>query len=157
MKRIHAIQKIMQDVTNEFVIASCGMISREVYFVRDRPENFYVMGSMGAAVGVGIGLALNIERRVLVIAGDGEVLMSLGTLVLMNKLKLSNLRVSILDNNIYQTTGGQKTCSNAIDLTQFYGCSVFKIDEESDFKAPRVGLSHERIAQRFYDAINSSQ
>lgn len=154
MKRIEAIRKIMHDVIDELVIASCGMISREVYFVRDRPENFYVMGSMGASVGIGIGLALNIERRVLVIAGDGEVLMNLGTLVLMNKLKLPNLSVYVLDNNIYQTTGGQKTCSDAVDFTQFFGCRIFKIDQESNFKAPRVGISHKRIAQRFYNAIN---
>ena len=91
MKRIDAVKTIMDAVTDELVVTSAGMISREVYAVRDRPRNFYVMGSLGATLGIGIGLALNTDMIVIVLAGDGDVLMSLGTLVLMNKLKLPNL------------------------------------------------------------------
>ena len=143
----------MKDVTNEFVITSCGMISREVYTIRDRPENFYVMGSMGTTLGIGIGLALNIDRRVLVIIGNGEILMNLGTLVLMNKLKLSNLRLIILDNNCYQSTGGQKTCSDAIDFTKICNCKVIRVEPISD-SVPRIGIPHKEIARRFYNAVN---
>jgi len=145
----------MKDITDEFVITSCGMISREVYAVKDRAENFYVMGSMGASLGIGIGLALNIDRKVLVIVGDGEILMSLGTLVLMNKLKLPNLKLIILDNNCYQSTGGQKSCSDAVDFTKICNCTVIKV-EGDDGDVPRIDIPHREVARRFYNAINGS-
>lgn len=154
MKRIDAIRKIMNLVTDEFVISSTGMISREVYAVKDRPENFYVMGSMGASLGIGIGLALHTKRNVLVIAGDGEILMSLGTLVLMNKLELPNLRLIILDNNCYQSTGRQKSCSDAVHFDGICNCEVIKVEPTSS-NVPRIDIFHEEIARRFYNAVNS--
>ena len=143
----------MASVDGELIISSCGGISREVYAVRDRPENFYVMGSMGATLGIGIGLALNTKRMVVVIVGDGEALMSLGTLALMNKLKLTNLRLIILDNRCYQSTGGQKTCSDAIIFSEICDCEVMTVDPESE-EIPRISIPHKKIARRFYCAIN---
>ena len=93
MKRIEVIKNIMDKVKGELIITSTGMISREVYFTKDRLQNFYVTGSMGSSLGIGIGLALNTDKNVIVIAGDGDLLMSLGTMVLMNKLKLRNLKL----------------------------------------------------------------
>ena len=154
MKRINIIKKIMEDITNELVICSTGMICREVYEVRDRPENFYVMGSMGASLGIGLGLALHKDRNVVVIAGDGDILMSLGTLALMNKLKLPNLKLIILDNNCYSSTGCQKTCSDAVDFTKIANCKVYKVDAEKG-PAGRVKIPHKKIAERFYNAINN--
>jgi len=158
MKRIEAIHKIMNSVTDELVISSAGMISREVYTVKDRKRNFYVMGSMGASLGIGIGVALNTDMKVLVLVGDGEMLMSLGTLVLMNKLSLPNLKLVILDNNSYQSTGGQKTCSDAVDFTQIckLNCEVFKV-ELTDSEAPRIDIQPIEIYRRFYNAVNGSQ
>lgn len=155
MKRIEAIKEIMSTVADELVITSSGMISREVYTIRDRPKNFYVMGSMGASLGIGIGLALNTNREVLVIVGDGEILISLGTLVLMNKLKLPNLKLIILDNNCYQSTGGQKTCSDAVDFNQICkdNCTVIKVEAVSD-RVPRVDIPHNEVARRFYNAVS---
>ena len=155
MRRIDVIKQIMKEVTDELVICSTGMVSREVYEVRDRPENFYVMGSMGASLGIGIGLALNKpDRSVLVIAGDGDILMSLGTVVLMNKLKLPNLNLVILDNNCCSSTGCQKTCSDAIDFTKIVNCKVYGVDPEKG-PAGRVKIPHKELAQRFYNAINN--
>lgn len=152
MRRIDVIREIMSHKDTDLVVASVGMISREVYTVMDRPENFYVQGSMGAALGIGIGVALNTDRNVHVIAGDGEVLMSLGTLVLMNKLQLPNLKLTILDNNCYQTTGGQKTCSDAVDFRLLCDCAVVKV-EDSGGKVERIGIPHKEIARRFRNAV----
>ena len=99
-------------------------------------------------------MALNSNRNVYVIIGDGEALMSLGTLVLYNKLKMQNLGLIILDNGCYQSTGGQKTCSDAVDFTKLCGCVVFKVDPESK-PVPRIPLSTKEITRRFYNAINS--
>ncbi len=157
MKRIDAIRQIMDRVTDELIICSTGMISREAHELRDRPENFYVMGSMGASLGIGIGLAIHKpDRKVIVLAGDGDILMSMGTLVLMNKLKLPNLDLVILDNNCYSSTGCQKTCSDAVDFTKIVNCKVYQVNPEKG-PAGRVKIPHKEIAKRFYNAINHPQ
>ena len=149
MRRIDIIKKIMNFIKGEFIITSAGKISREVYYVRDRPRNFYVQGSMGSSLAIGIGLAIcRPKEKVVVIAGDGEVLMSLSTLVLMKKLKLPNLKLYIIDNNCFQSTGGQKTNSDAVDFKSLCDCEVFKVDSESE-EVPRIGMTHKEIKERF--------
>jgi len=155
MKSTEALKTIMDSVTDEFVICSTGMISREIYNIKDRKRNFYVMGSMGASLGIGIGLALNRpEYKFIVVAGDGDILMSMGTLVLMNKLLLPNLYLYIIDNNCYSSTGCQPTCSDAVDFESISLCTVIKVDREKA-DVGRVELSHREIKERFYNEINS--
>ena len=144
----------MDSVENELIVSSCGMISREVYQIKDRPRNFYVMGSMGASLGIGIGIALHKpDTNVIVIAGDGEILMSLGTLVLMNKLCLRNLELYILDNHCYSSAGGQPTCSDAVNFGDIVNCKVIEVEPDKG-EAPRIDISPKEIEERFYDAIN---
>jgi len=88
----------MRNVRKEIIISTTGMISRELCAVKDRPENFYMMGSMGNALGIGLGIAINSKHKVIVISGDGAALMSLGTMVLHKKLNPANLKHYILDN-----------------------------------------------------------
>lgn len=155
MKRSEAIKEIMSTVDEEdVVVSSCGMISRELYEYQDRPRNFYVMGSMGAPLGLGLGIALERpDLDVVVIAGDGDILMSLSTLVLLNLKRPDNFTLYILDNNCYASTGGQKTCSHAIDFYMIAPCVVYPVScEKGD--APRIPLRHEDIARRFMNAIS---
>jgi len=153
MQRIEAIKNIMNSITDDIVVSSAGMISREVYAVKDRPRNFYVQGSMGATLPIAIGLALSeTKEKVIAIVGDGEILMNLGSLVLMKKLDLKNLELYILDNNQYQTTGGQPTCSDAIDFRLLCYCKVIYCSESKE-KVPRIELEHEEIRRRFMEAI----
>lgn len=152
--RKEIIKKISETFKDALIISSAGMISRELYDVNDSPRNFYMQGSMGCALAFGLGLALNQDRDVVVLAGDGEALMSLGTLVLLNKLELrSKLYLCILDNNEYQTTGGQPTCSDAVDFNDITVCNVFNV--YTGYKpSPRIDISHKEIAERFYEEIN---
>jgi len=153
-----ALRTLLSDINEELVISSPGIISREIYNIRDRPENFYVMGSMGSSLGIGIGLALSRpDKEVLVIVGDGDILMSLGTLVLMRKLNLSNLKLIILDNNLYATTGGQKTCSDATNFTMIGGknCIVVKVLND-EYTSGRIDMRPEEIRRRFYNACNTN-
>lgn len=157
MERIEAIKSIIKDLTDEILITSAGMISREVFSVNDRPKTFYVQGSMGATLGIGIGIALNKpNEEIVVIAGDGEVLMNVDTLILLKKLqkedKIKNLCLFILDNNKYQSTGGQPTISNAIDFRCICGCFVV-FCSDSKIKVPRINISHVEIKERFMNAI----
>ncbi len=83
-----AIEKIMSEVTDECVITSLGYISREVYHAKDRPRNFYMLGSMGSALGLACGLAYQRQDlKVICIQGDGATLMSAGTTFLWEYLK----------------------------------------------------------------------
>lgn len=155
MKRIEAIKKIVENVTDEVIISSAGMVSRELYLVKDRPRNFYMQGSMGNALAIGLGIAINSKHKVIVITGDGEVLMSLSTLILHKKLSPVNLHHYILDNNCYASTGGQPTCSDVVDFSQLApNTMVFIIDKEKGY-APLIFLSPRRIAERFRNALGS--
>ncbi|MFQ6026623.1 MAG: thiamine pyrophosphate-dependent enzyme, partial [Dehalococcoidia bacterium] len=91
----------------------------EVFLSDDRPRNFYMLGSMGLLSAFGLGLSLiRPERRVFILEGDGSALMSLGTLPLIAEEKPANLVHMILDNEAYESTGGQPSISAAADLAE---------------------------------------
>ncbi len=118
--RYRAIEKILEQVESEDVVLSTtGMISREVFQIKDRPGNFYMLGSMGLLSSFGLGLALlQPDRRVFVLEGDGSALMSLGTLPLIAAEQVANLIHLVLDNEVYESTGGQPSISADVDLPQ---------------------------------------
>ena len=147
-----AVKEIMDGIADELVITSAGTISREVFDYRDRPGNLYLMGALGCTLGVGIGLALNTKKAVVVIAGDGDVLMSLGTLVLMEALGMDNLKLHIIDNAHYAATGCQPTCSPYIDFRSIVDCTVWNVRAEKT-KAPRITLTPLQIQERFRNAV----
>lgn len=84
----------------------------------DHPNTFYLWGGMGGACMIGLGLALaQPKRRVLVITGDGEMLMGLGSLATIGAEKVKNLSVIVIDNELYSETGMQPThTSRGVDL-----------------------------------------
>lgn len=154
MRRIEVIRQIMESVTDELVIATTGMISRELYVVRDRPENFYMCGSMGCALPIGIGLAMCTDRRVIVLDGDGAALMSLGSLVLSKFLKSPNLAHYILDNGTYASTGDQPTCSGAVDFEALgHNVKVIRVEPGNEPGIPRIPYDPKEILERFMRAI----
>jgi thiamine pyrophosphate-dependent acetolactate synthase large subunit-like protein len=151
MRRKEAVKNIMDGITDELVVVTTGYLSRDVYAIKERPQNFYMCGSMGNAYGIGFGIALNSRKPVVVISGDGAVLMSLGSLVLGNHFKLPNLTHYILDNGCYGSTGGQPTCFEALDISPFFRTIHIKIDYD-DEPSPRIPLSPEEITKRFMQA-----
>src|SRR5207253_10041868 len=89
--RSRAIGAVLELLTDELVVVCNGFPSREAFALRDRPENFYMIGSMGSAPAIGLGLALAVPgRRVVVFDGDGNVLMALGTLATVGTVKPRN-------------------------------------------------------------------
>ena len=118
--RYKAIEKILDHVrVDDLVLSTTGMISREVFTTEDRPGNFYMIGSMGLLSAFGLGLALfKQERRIFVLEGDGSALMSLGTLPLIATQKPANLVHFVLDNEAYESTGGQPSISSEVDLAK---------------------------------------
>ncbi|HPS91957.1 MAG TPA: sulfopyruvate decarboxylase subunit beta [Methanothrix sp.] len=114
MKRIEVIALAAESAQAQgaLLISNIGYPSRELFSVRDRPENFYMLGSMGLASSIGLGLALaRPERKVMVLDGDGSVLMNLGTLATIAHHAPRNYQLVILDNCCYGSTGSQSTCT----------------------------------------------
>jgi sulfopyruvate decarboxylase subunit beta len=180
MKRIQAIAMAAQaaEAWEALLISNLGYPSRELYASKDRRENFYMLGSMGLASSIGLGLALALPgRRVIVLDGDGSVLMNLGTLATIANHAPDNYLLVILDNCCYGSTGSQPTCtSGGTDLAEMAGAagvervrkanSLAELEEalESGLKggglvlvrvdpgnaeAPVIDLSPREILQRF--------
>ena len=154
MNRKQAIKYVLEQVRDdELVVTSTGLISREVCLQKDRCLNFYMMGSMGCALPIGIGLALHVKQIVHVISGDGAVLMGLGSMITANKLKLPNLRHYILDNNCHASTGGQPTASNYVNFEKLCtNTTVYEINNQGEVP-PRIDLTPLEIQERFKNAI----
>ncbi|MBM3487589.1 MAG: phosphonopyruvate decarboxylase [Alphaproteobacteria bacterium] len=96
------------------VIASTGKCGRELFTLADRAQHLYQVGSMGCASGMGLGLALNTDRPVVVLDGDGAALMKMGTLATIGARAPANLIHVILDNGVHDSTGGQSTVSASV-------------------------------------------
>jgi thiamine pyrophosphate-dependent acetolactate synthase large subunit-like protein len=96
----------------EAVIAGIGNTNFDLYAAGHRPENFYMLGSMGLACPIALGIALaQPERGVIALEGDGSILMSLGCLTTIGMVKPRNLTIIIMDNGIYQITGKQPSAT----------------------------------------------
>ncbi len=118
LKRIEAIQVIAGCLTGkEFVVATTGKPSRELFAVADHAHHFYMQGSMGHASSLGLGVALaQPDKKVVVLDGDGALLMHLGVLSSIGHYQPKNLYHVVLDNEAYETTGNQDTTSSTTDL-----------------------------------------
>tara|TARA_B100000029_G_scaffold463479_1_gene496807 strand:+ start:4204 stop:4755 length:552 start_codon:yes stop_codon:yes gene_type:complete len=117
MNRKDAIKIISKYVKDEPIISANGFISRELFNTYEKESNFYMIGSMGLASSIGLGISLkNPKKTIYVFDGDGNILMNLGSMTTIGKLKPKNLVHIIFDNQVHESTGGQTTNSKNIDL-----------------------------------------
>jgi len=118
LERRKVVARILADRGDMLVVAGLGSPTYDCAAAGDHALNFYLWGAMGSAVTVGLGLALaQPRRRVLVITGDGEMLMGLGALATVAAVKPDNLAVAVIDNERYGETGMQQTHTGAgVDL-----------------------------------------
>jgi sulfopyruvate decarboxylase subunit beta len=117
MTRYDAIEIVAGIVDNDVIIANLGFPAKELYEIKDRGLNFYMLGSMGLASSIGLGLALVQKKHVYVIDGDGSLLMNPNALISIGEHNPENLTVIAIDNAAYGSTGNQRTCTyNQIDL-----------------------------------------
>jgi thiamine pyrophosphate-dependent acetolactate synthase large subunit-like protein len=118
LSRRSAVARILADRRDTLVVTGLGSPTYDCAAVGDHPLNFYLWGAMGSAVTVGLGLALaQPERRVLVLTGDGEMLMGLGALATVAVKRPHNLAIVVIDNEHYGETGMQRSHTSAgVDL-----------------------------------------
>jgi phosphonopyruvate decarboxylase len=180
LKTIHSILD-----KNTVLITPTGYTSRELYEIEDLENTFYMFGSMGCAGSIGLGLSRGKpDKDIIVIDGDGALLMRLGSMSTIGFYEPENLLHILLDNNSYESTGGQETVSgrvNFIDIAQACGYtnSVYvhtlyelkdhitkwknhkeltfmhlKIREGTRGKLGRPSIHPTRIRQRFMEFLN---
>lgn len=119
----------------EAVVGGIGNSNFDLWAAGPRPQNFYMLGSMGLAFPIALGLALaQPDRRVVAIEGDGSLLMQLGCLATIAERAPANLTLLVMDNGTYQITGGQKTATHhGTDLvTIARGCGLADSNWASD-------------------------
>lgn len=126
MERIKALENISAQLEDELVICNIGFPSRELYAVKDSSNHFYMLGSMGMASSVGLGLALAQKRKVMALDGDGSLLMNLGSLVTIFSQNPENFILVVLDNECYGSTGSQCTYASNVDLSKVAKAVGFK-------------------------------
>ena len=119
MIRKEAISIIVEKMSNQPIISANGFISRDLFDICDRNSNFYMIGSMGLASSIGLGVALKkTKKKIFVFDGDGNILMNLGSLITIGIIKPKNLVHVIFDNSSHESTGGQPTVTNKIQLSK---------------------------------------
>jgi len=119
MNRFELTKRLVAQLKrDEAVIGGIGNANFDLWASGQRPQNFYMLGSMGLAIPIALGVALAQPRRhVLALEGDGSLLMQLGCLATVAERAPKNLTIVVWDNGIYQITGSQPTASaSAADL-----------------------------------------
>ena len=117
MIRREAIKIVSENLRKNPIVSANGFMSRDLFEVNDKESNFYMIGSMGLASSIGLGIALkNLKKRVFVFDGDGNILMNLGSLVTIGSMAPKNLVHIIFDNSSHESTGGQPTQSSIIAI-----------------------------------------
>ena len=116
LTRYEAIQAASQYLRGRIVICNLGIPSKELYALLDQSSNFYMLGSMGLVSSIGLGVSLCNSRDVVVLDGDGSLLMNPNVLCSISQLASNNLTILALDNGTYGSTGNQQTASQKLDL-----------------------------------------
>ncbi len=134
MTRHQALAAVVEHTpeSDSIVVATTGFTGRELFAIADRPNQLYMVGSMGCASSFGLGLSLTLaEKRVLVVDGDGAVLMRMGNLATVGAYGGKNFHHLVLDNGLHESTGGQSTVSNAISLAGVAGACGYRAATEA--------------------------
>jgi thiamine pyrophosphate-dependent acetolactate synthase large subunit-like protein len=118
LMRRELVAEVLARHGEALVVTGLGSPTWDVFAAGDVPENFYLWAGMGQAAPVGLGLALaRPDRRVLVITGDGEMMMGVGSLAVIGAERPDNLAILVLDNERFAETGGQQgLTASGVDL-----------------------------------------
>jgi sulfopyruvate decarboxylase subunit beta len=148
--RYDIIRILAPHLEGKVVVSNLGWPSKELYALKHQSSNFYMLGSMGMATPIGLGISLTSRKEVVVLDGDGSLLMNPGSLATAASLAPENLTVIAIDNNAYGSTGNQPTLAGScVDLEQVarafgFGNTIKAAGEEQIIEAmkkPRGGLT----------------
>ncbi len=164
--RYQTLEALLEELpVTAAVIATTGKCGRELFTLADRPQHLYQVGSMGCASAMGLGVALNVRRPVVVLDGDGAALMKMGTIATIGAYAPENLVHIVLDNAAHDSTGGQPTVSPSVDFAEValacgyahaYACDGdqgFRAAVRAALKNPGPHLIHMRIQPGSLDKL----
>ena len=127
ISRLAALGAARKPVGSEPIIHANGYICRESFAVGDRPQNFYMIGSMGLASAIGLGLSLaRSTSPTIVFDGDGNLLMNFGILAMVGGLRPRNLVHVVFDNEVYGSTGNQASPSAGVRLDRVAAAAGYR-------------------------------
>ncbi len=130
VNRSHALQRIIDQAPEEntVLIATTGFTGRELFAVDDRSNHLYMVGSMGCASSLGLGIALaRTDLKVVIIDGDGAGLMRMGNFATIGSYAGNNLIHILLNNEVHDSTGAQATVGGNIDFTKVAEASGYSV------------------------------
>jgi len=147
MTREDAVATVSACVATDTAVVACnGHISRVLHAVDDRPGNFYMIGSMGIAPSIALGICLaRPGKHVAVFDGDGNVLMGLGNLASVGARPRARLTHFCFDNGSHASTGGQPTISDRVDLAA--------VASAAGYRWARTANGHEDLAELAREAL----
>jgi len=127
LQRRNFVTRLMQYRNDALLVSSLGNPTYDLAAAGDKPANFYLWGAMGGASALGLGLAVaQPDRRVVVLLGDGEMMMGLSSLATISALRPANLALVVLDNQAFAETGAQPgLTASGIDLTAIASAAGF--------------------------------
>ena len=145
LNRRDVVARLMAKRGNALVVTGLGAATYDVAAAGDTPRNFYLWGAMGGAAALGCGLALaQPDLPVVVVTGDGEMLMGMGTFATIAQQAPANLSIVVLDNGLYGETGAQARHTSRTDLAAVAkACGIVHVEQVTDAR----GL--EDFASRF--------
>ena len=184
MIRSDVLKTLIPLISDELVVMNIGLPSQEMHHLDDQPSNFYMLGTMGLASSIGLGLAMAQPKPVIAIDGDGSVLMNLGTLPTIANNQVPNFIMLIIDNGSYGSTGDQKTYAcmrtSLADVARACGCDrvvecaaedtaaevkaaleakqatvIVSKCESGNIKVPVIGMDPVMIKERFMATVAS--
>ncbi|MBI4122951.1 MAG: phosphonopyruvate decarboxylase [Parcubacteria group bacterium] len=131
LKRQDTLEIILEKIGNAPVVSTTGKTSRELFELRDarqegHEKDFLVIGSMGAASLIGLGIARSVQETVYVFDGDGSLLMHLGALPTIGHYAPKNFCHILLDNRVHESTGNQPTVSETMDWEALFRASGYE-------------------------------
>jgi len=110
LERREFVARLLRDLPDALVVTGLGSATYDVFAAGDRDKNYYLWGAMGGAVPLGLGLALaQPDKSVVVVTGDGEQLMGIGSLATVAAKQPKNLTIVVLDNGHFGETGMQRS------------------------------------------------
>jgi thiamine pyrophosphate-dependent acetolactate synthase large subunit-like protein len=130
MKQVEALQALQPLLGDAVVVHANGYIARSSFNVEDRPGNFYMIGSMGLASSIALGVALSRpDVRTVIYDGDGNLLMNLGSTAMIGAAQPHNLIHVVFDNGVYASTGNQPAVSQNVALERVASAVGYKSSE----------------------------
>lgn len=131
LQRRDVVARLLKDRGDALLITGLGSTTWDAAAAGDHPNNFYLWGGMGGAAAIGLGLArAQPDRRVIVLTGDGEMLMGIGSLATIAVAAPANLALCVIDNQHYGETGMQEThTGHGVDLAGMAAAAGFRRTE----------------------------